>query len=51
MRKNKDVLQLLVAWQDVVIQLLSDTSLFELKIPGMMSLPGFLFTSEHISNC
>lgn len=37
MGKIKDILQLLVAWQDVVIQLLSDTFLFELKIPGLLS--------------
>lgn len=32
MAKIKDILQLLVAWQYIVIQLLSNTFLFELKI-------------------
>lgn len=51
MGKIKDILQLLVAWQDVIIQLFSNTFQFKLKIPGMLSLPGFLLGSEHISNC
>lgn len=51
MGKIKDILQLLAAWQDVIIQLLSNTFQFEVKIPGMLSLSGFLFISEHISNC
>lgn len=46
--KIKDILQLLVAWSDVVIQLLSDTFLFELRIPVVKSFPDYLFTCEHI---
>jgi len=51
MGKIKHELQLLVAWQDVVIQLLRETFLFELKIPRVLSFPGFMFTPEHISDC
>lgn len=46
--KIKDILQLLVAWSDVVIHLLSDTFLFELRILVVMSFPDYLFTCERI---